>query len=265
MTAPHLRDAISAARGARSEFGLGLEGPVHDLLVLVEEAADLPVMVLRLGNGVAGAYMRRLDQAFVFLDGSEDVARQRFTLAHELGHHRLGHGSVIDGIASIDGASGDPKEDQANRFAGEFLAPEPALRSWMDAHDDPPLQLEVVVQIAMWFAISTPAAVVRLVQADILQRPGDRKKLEAEIKRGTHKGIEKMHASERADDALAKIAAGDEMPRLPARMRKNALAAYAAGIIDIERLATIMRRDVETARELVESVGIVPAAETPDW
>ena len=265
MIPPHLRDAITAARAARSEFGLGLEGPVHDLLALVEEAADLPVMVLRLGNGVAGAYMRRLDHAFVFLDGSEDVARQRFTLAHELGHHQLGHGSVVDGVAAIDGATGDPKEDQANCFAGEFLAPETALRSWMDAHDDPPLRLEVVVQIAICFAISTPAAVVRLSQADILQRPGDRKKLEGEIKRGTHKGIEKLYASEMADDALSKISARNELPRLPARMRKNALAAYAAGIIDIERLAMIMRRDPDTARELVERVGIVPAAETPDW
>jgi hypothetical protein len=135
----------------------------------------------------------------------------------------------------------------------------------MDAHDDPPLRLDVVVQIAMWFAISTPAAVVRLSQADILQRPGDRRQLEGEIKRGTHKGIEKLYASEMTDDALSKIAARNELPRLPARMRKNALAAYAAGIIDIERLATIMRRDVDTAREFVESVGIVPAAETPDW
>jgi len=265
MTAPHLRDAVSAARAARSAFGLGLEGPVHDLLVVVEEAAELAVMVLRLGNGVAGAYMRRHDQAFVFLDGSEDVARQRFTLAHELGHHQLGHGSVVDGISAIDGASGDPKEDQANYFAGEFLAPETALRSWMDAHDDPPLELEVVVQMALWFGISTPAAVVRLTQADILQRPADRKRLDAAIKRGTHKGIEKLYASEMPDDALAKIAARKDMPRLPVRMRKNALTAYAAGVIDIDRLATIMRRDVGTVRDLVESVGIVPAAETPDW
>lgn len=265
MIAAHLREAIRAARAARSAFGLGLEGPVHDLLVVVEEAAGLPVAVLRLGNGVAGAYMRRHGQAFVFLDGSEDVARQRFTLAHELGHHQLGHGSVVDGVAAIDGASGDPKEDQANRFAGEFLAPDSALRSWMDGHDDPPLRLEVVVQIALWFGISTPAALVRLGQADILQRPADRKRLEAEVKRGTHKGIEKVYASELPDDALAKIAANDGMPRLPVRMRKNALAAYAAGVIDIERLATVMRRDVGHVRELVESVGIVPAAETPDW
>jgi len=123
----------------------------------------------------------------------------------------------------------------------------------------------VVVQMALWFGISTPAAVVRLTQADILQRPADRKRLDAAIKRGTHKGIEKLYASEMPDDALAKIAARNDMPRLPVRMRKNALAAYAAGVIDIDRLATIMRRDVGTVRDLVESVGIVPAAETPDW
>src|SRR4051812_4251997 len=77
VTAPHVKEAVAAARAARAEFGLGLEGPVHDLLVVVEETARLPVMVLRLGNGVAGAYMRRHGNGFVFLDGSEDVARQR--------------------------------------------------------------------------------------------------------------------------------------------------------------------------------------------
>jgi len=265
VAAPHVREAIAAARTARAEFGLGLEGPVHDLLVIVEETAKLPVMVLRLGNGVAGAYMRRHEQSFVFLDGSEDVARQRFTLAHELGHHRLGHGSVVDGIEVLETGGGDPKEDQANAFAGEFLAPEAALNSWMDAHDDPPLDLEVVVDLAMWFAISTPAAVVRLVQADILQRPGDRKNLENAIKRGTHKGIEKMYASERADDALAKIAAEGHLPRLPRQMRENALGAYAAGTISIERLAAVMRRDVAAVKAVVHHFGINPVEEDPDW
>src|SRR3954453_20787803 len=109
MTAPHVRDAIAAARTARADYGLGLEGPVHDLLVVVEDTADLPVAILPLGTGVAGAYLVRRGEAFVFLNGSEDVARQRFTLAHELGHHRLGHASVVDGVQTIDGGSDDPK------------------------------------------------------------------------------------------------------------------------------------------------------------
>ena len=265
MTAPHVKEAVAAARAAREEFGLGLEGPVHDLLVVVEETAKLPVMILRLGNGVAGAYMRRAEQPFVFLNGRQDVARQRFTLAHELGHHRLGHGSVVDGVEVLDTGGGDPKEQQANAFAGEFLAPEAALHRWMEAHDDPPLDLEVVVDLALWFAISTPAAVVRLAQADILQRPADRQKLETAINRGTHKGIERMYASERADDALAKIAAEGDLPRLPRQMRDNALAAYAAGTMSIERLARIMRRDVADAQAVVDRFGITPAVEDPDW
>ena len=38
MTAPHVKEAVAAARAARAEFGLGLEGPVHDLLVVVINA-----------------------------------------------------------------------------------------------------------------------------------------------------------------------------------------------------------------------------------
>jgi Zn-dependent peptidase ImmA (M78 family) len=265
VSKPHVKVAVAAARTARSQLGLGLDGPVHDLLVVVEDLASLPVMVLRLGNGVAGAYMRRGDQSFVFLDGSEDVARQRFTLAHELGHHWLGHGSVIDGVESIETGVGDPREEQANAFAGEFLAPESALHHWMEAQDDPPLELEVVVDLAMWFTISVPAAVVRLTQADILQRPGDRRKLKTAIDRGTHKGLERQRESERAEDGLAKIAREGALPRLPRRMRESALALYAAGTISIERLAQVIRRDVETTQALVDRFGITPAPEEDDW
>ena len=71
----------------------------------------------------------------MFLNGDQPVQRQRFTLAHELGHHRLGHAAVVDGVEEVDGKSDDPLEQQANAFAGEFLAPDQALRAWMDAHD----------------------------------------------------------------------------------------------------------------------------------
>ncbi len=265
VTRAHVKEALAVAKTARQEAGLGLDGPVHDLLPLVEEVAGLPVAILAFGTGVAGAYVVRRGEAFVFLNGNDDLARMRFTLAHEFGHHRLGHGSVVDGVETIDGAGADPKEEQANHFAGEFLAPATALRSWMDAHDDPALELDVVVAMAQWFAVSTPAMLTRLVQADVLQRPAEQRRLRKAVGLGTHKGIERVYAGEGAQDALAIIKAEGAIPRLPAKMRTNALAAYGAGLIDLERLAALMRRDVDTARRLVEQFGIVPPTEAPDW
>jgi hypothetical protein len=55
------------------------------------------------------------------------------------------------------------------------------------------------------------------------------------------------------------------LPRLPARLRDNALAAYAGGLIDIDRLALALHRDRATVEHLVAELGLVPAAAEPDW
>src|SRR4051794_14313051 len=114
----HIAQAVAAARVAREELGLGLDQPVHDILRVVEETERIPVAVLSLGDGVAGAYLVRKGQPFIFLNGNQPVTRQRFTLAHELGHHRLGHGAVVDGVNEVEGKSKEPLEKQANAFAG---------------------------------------------------------------------------------------------------------------------------------------------------
>lgn len=263
--AAHVREAIATARTARHELGLGLDQPVHDLLPIVEETAGVPVAVLALGKGVAGAYIVRRDHAFIFLNGSEAVTRQRFTLAHELGHHRLGHRAVVDGTETVEGRTTDPVEQQANAFAGEFLAPEQALRNWMDSHDDPPIDLGILVRVAAWFGISAPAAYVRLVQAGILQRATQRKQLERQLDQGQHRGAERALGLVPVEDQLAQIQRQDALPRLPVRLRDNALAAYAGGLIDLDRLALALRRDRATVERLVAELGLAPAAPEPDW
>jgi len=261
----HVREAIATARVARHELGLGLDQPVHDLLLVVEETADVPVAILSLGKGIAGAYIVRRDQAFIFLNGSEAVTRQRFTLAHELGHHRLGHRAVVDGTETVEGRTTDPVEQQANAFAGEFLAPEQAVRNWMDAHDHPLIDLAVLVRIAAWFAISAPAAYVRLVEAEVLQRPTQRRQLKRQLDQGQHRGAEKMLGLAPVEDQLAQVQRAGGLPRLPARLRDNALAAYAAGLIDIDRLALALRRDRATVERVVAELGLIPAGPEPDW
>lgn len=263
--AAHLREATAAARTARQELGLGLDQPVHDLLTVVEEAAEVPVAVLHLGEGVAGAYIVRRGQPFIFLDGSDAVTRQRFTLAHEFGHHRLGHRAVVDGTDAVEGRTKDPNEQQANAFASELLAPEQALRGWMQSHDEPLIDLHVIVRIAAWFGISPPAAFWRLCNVGILQRRKQIAGIKQQLDRGQHLGVAEALDVAPVDDALARIAREGQVPRLPARLRDNALAAYAAGLIDVDRLARTLRRDPETVERLVAELGLVPAQPEPDW
>lgn len=263
--AAHVREAIAAARTARYELGLGLDQPVHDLLGVVEEAAGVPVAVLALPEGVAGAYLVRRDQPFIFLNGSEWITRQRLTLAHELGHHRMHHRAVLDGIENVEGRSKDPLEQQAFAFAGEFLAPEQALRGWLEARGDPLIDIRVLARLGVAFGISAPAMFVRLVDAGILQRAGQRRDLKRQLDKGQHRGVEKALDLTPVEDQLAQLQREGAIPRLPATLRDNALSAYAAGMIGLDQLAVALRRDRAAVEALVTELGLTPQEPEPDW
>lgn len=263
--AAHVREAIAAARAARHDFGLGLDQPVHDVLATVEEAAGVPVAVLALPDGVAGAYMVRRGQPFVFLNGTEWITRQRLTLAHELGHHRMHRQAVVDSMGDVEGRSKDPVEQQAFAFAGEFLAPEQALRNWLAAREDPVIDIALLARLAAGFGLSAPAMLVRLVEAGILPRPTQRRELKRQIDRGQHRAAEKTLGISPVEDALAQIQRNGELPRLPATLRDNALVAYAAGLIDLDRLAHVLRRDRSTVEQVVARLGLQPSEPEPDW
>lgn len=53
---------------------------------------------------------------------SEPPVRQRFTVAHELGHFALGHEDAPRDAGNFQ-SSGDLRERQANKFAAELLMP----------------------------------------------------------------------------------------------------------------------------------------------
>jgi Zn-dependent peptidase ImmA (M78 family) len=53
---------------------------------------------------------------------SEPPVRQRFTVAHELGHFALGHEDAPRDAGNFQ-SSGDVRERQANKFAAELLMP----------------------------------------------------------------------------------------------------------------------------------------------
>lgn len=254
--APDLDAAREAAHNARRNFGVQPTAPIPDVLLLVEESAGVPVSVLELDEGVAGAYVVRRGQPFVFVNGADVVSRQRFTLAHELGHHWLEHPAVVDGEAEIEGRSSDPREQEAHAFSGEFLMPGQAIQEWLEDQGDPEIDVEVLVLLADAFGMSAPAALVRLEQTDVLERLSVRRRLRREINQGLHRGAERGLGLPSFDDELARVKREAELPRLPGQLRDNALEAYRAGMIDLEQLAATLRRDVDEVRRLVDELGI---------
>jgi hypothetical protein len=209
--------------------------------------------------------MVRRERPFVFLNGAQAVQRQRFTLAHELGHHRLGHAAVVDGVDQVEGRTDEPLEQQANAFAGEFLAPVQALHAWMAARDHPRVDVNLLVKLATYFGISAPAAFVRLNQAEILRNARQRQDLKRLLDRGAHGGVQRALGLGPGEDSLARLHRENAYPYVPTRLRDNAITAYAAGLIDVDRLAAALRMTRKKAEELVELLGIEQAEPELDW
>ncbi|MCK9250865.1 MAG: ImmA/IrrE family metallo-endopeptidase [Solirubrobacteraceae bacterium] len=91
---PRIEAAVEAARSLRREQGWDPEEPLPCALRMAEEHLGLDVVVTRLPRPVSGAYLPQDDRGLIFVNGTHAVVRQRFTVAHEVGHHVLGHGAA---------------------------------------------------------------------------------------------------------------------------------------------------------------------------
>ncbi len=91
------------------------------------------------------------------INAFEPLLRQRFTLAHELGHFALKHHgeSFRDPLNIFNSVM--PKEREANRFAAELLMPGYLVNGLI--HD---AEMVTVDALADRFAVSKPAMRIRL-------------------------------------------------------------------------------------------------------
>src|SRR3954447_6647094 len=244
------------ARRARLDMGFGLEGPLPDLLEAVEGPGGVQVVVLDLGDDVAGAYLQRGGLALLFVNGDNAAVRQRFTLAHEFGHCRLGHASVIDRPSDVFGAQHDPAEVAANYFAAEFLMPGPAVRRWARGRR---LTLDEVVRLAAKYGVSAKAARIRLETSEALRDRDLLARLDAEIDdEGLHLGIAGWFGWPDLRDTLP--APGPPRPppppRLPAALRETALGAVLAGDLTVAQAAARSGRTADELRRALADLGL---------
>ena len=117
-------DADRAARSLRDHWGLGND-PIPNLVELLEEQG-IKVIAVDLTNidGLT-ARVRRAGRGtlpVIVVNRAEWGERQRFTLAHELGH------LVMEVASKLD------EERAAHRFAGAFLMPADALWATIGKH-----------------------------------------------------------------------------------------------------------------------------------
>jgi Zn-dependent peptidase ImmA (M78 family) len=242
----------AAARQARHELALGLEGPVPDILQRLERDAGVAVVVARLPEGgPAGAYTAVRGVPFILVNAVDPIVRQRFTLAHEFGHHRLHHGDVLDEHIVWD--STDPREAAANGFAAEFLVPVAAVDLWFQAHSQPRVGLEELVRLANHFGVSCEVALWRAKSAGRITSSAATK-LKSRLVAHEHWGMARELGLRPFIDTLSSTPEIDV--RVPAQMTDDVLRALEAGIIDSETAALRLRLTSERLQELIEALGV---------
>ena len=111
------------------------------------------------------------NKCYIFFDDSMSRQRQRFTIAHELGHIQLGHigDNQHTRINREPSAHDDPIEIQANWFAARILAPACVLHS---LHALTPPEISHVCEISIAAATFRAQCMELLEQQHVyLQNP----------------------------------------------------------------------------------------------
>jgi Zn-dependent peptidase ImmA (M78 family) len=227
----------TAAREARRDLSLGENGPVPDILQRIESGAGVNVVLARLPEGgPAGAYTRERGVAFILVNATEPVVRQRFTLAHEFGHHRLGHGDVLD--QTIWWGATDPKEAAANRFAAEFLVPVAGVDLWFQSCRPTSMGLETLVRLANAFGVSCETALWRAKAAKRVDAAAA-DQLKHRLDSREHHGLRALLGLSEIVDTLS-CARATEV-RVPERMTANVIRALHHDIITEAQAAQRLR------------------------
>jgi len=134
------------------------------------EHVDLPA-----GADIFGALVRRNGRTIIAVNPNQHPNRQRFTIAHELGHFFRHPEEIMEYVdtdfrvlwrntASSKGV--DWKEVEANRFAAKLLMPEEMLKQ--DLQHFPYIDETVMQHLASIYKVSRIAMQFRLIHLGVL-------------------------------------------------------------------------------------------------
>lgn len=146
----------------------------------IAKSLNLIVTFANLGDNVSGLLISDGINAQVVVHEGDGAKRQRFTIAHEIGHYFLQHqfeegehvhvdrGHYISqrGPKSSDGT--DLKEIEANQFAASLLMPTKLIREKLREFGDGPLLDYHVTSLAETFEVSEQAMTIRLTTLGLL-------------------------------------------------------------------------------------------------
>lgn len=106
------------------------EGPYLKIEELVKTFDDIELRYIPMKGGLSGSLHKEVDKWIMSVNKNHNINRQRFTIAHELGHYiyHKENNSRFEDTTFFRGANRDPIEYKANDFAAKILMPEDIVR-----------------------------------------------------------------------------------------------------------------------------------------
>ena len=215
-----------------------------DLPSVVEDVFGVDVAVIELDDGFDGLAASSVGAKLVVLATSRIPARQRYTLAHELGHLLSGDDQDVHLDRDIyDKAQArDPSEMRANSFASAFLMSANILRAAVGPDG---LTETGFATLACDLRVSPSALAIRLSQLRLIDAGRCEK----------YKRITAARAASIAgrgeEFAQAVIEANKQRP--PGLLVRDAYAAYETGAATLRPYANLLGVDVDELRRELES------------
>ncbi len=134
----------------------------------VEDKFNIDVAIEPLEAGLDGLAITRGNYNLIMVSSSIAAHRQRYTIAHELGHLVAGdRGDIVDENINF---SKTPEESRANAFAAAFLMPANALRTAFGDQSAPTDQL--IADLLARYRVSLDALAFRLHNLNIINADG---------------------------------------------------------------------------------------------
>ena len=243
-------DALARLTAAGSSTVGGLE--TADLLQAMEHAFGVDVAKIGLPEGIDGAAWQADGFRLVMIARTDVPTRQRFTLAHELGHILARDAQdLLTETHLSPGHQKDLTEVRANVFAANLLMPRSEISSAVREAD---LTDEQLTTLVVCFQVSPSALAARLVQLGVIA-PETANRLRGLTTQTCHWLTGQSDLFEaRKTWALAR--------RLPFRPAQLLYEAYLAGDTTLRPLAAYTGVDVDEMRELLEPEPVPPEGAT---
>lgn len=223
----------------------------HDLAAVVEQVFGVDVAVVDLGVGFDGLAASSDDVRLIVLSTSQVPWRQRFTLAHELGHLLAGddHGVHLDEDVFAKEQQRDTSEMRANAFAASFLMPADVLAAAVGQHG---LAESGFAALACELMVSPSTLAFRLLNQRLIDA-------------GACDRFKSMNGAKAAQLAgktaeWAQHVARATASRPPGLLLRDTYAAYESGAATLRPYANLLGVDVDELRDALEAEAGVPDA-----